>query len=128
MRGRLRSWLKRFPSVSDKQEKIAIFVKRNVTAMILACRFLPGLRVAIPAACAHAEVSPGRFSTFSLLSSAAWAGLILAVVGHYGPASLLYFGVDVRWAPIIPGALILSLFCWAARKEEPLVQKFGSEK
>jgi membrane protein DedA with SNARE-associated domain len=56
--------------------------------MILACRFLPGLRIAIPAACACADVSPARFSALSLLSSLGWAAAVMAIVAWIGPASL----------------------------------------
>jgi membrane protein DedA with SNARE-associated domain len=131
LRGRLRNWLDRFPSLHKKQELVIAFVKRNSTGMILACRFLPGLRVAIPVACAHAGVSPVRFSTFSLISSAAWAGIVLKVVAHYGPASLAYFGLEVWWAPFIPALLILvlfSLFRWLIQRPLPMLHTLGLNK
>jgi membrane protein DedA with SNARE-associated domain len=131
LRGRLRGWLDRFPRLQAKQELVSAFVKRNSTGMILACRFLPGLRVAIPVACAHAGVSPFRFSSFSLISSAGWAALILKVVAHFGPASLAYLGVNVWWAPIVPAVLILTLFSffrWLSQRPQPMLHTLGLDK
>ena len=131
LRGRLRRWLERFPTLQKKQEQVAFFVKKNTTGVILASRFLPGLRMAIPVACAHADVSPIRFSIFSLISSAGWAAAILLVVTHYGPASLVYFGVNVWWAPIVPAVMILTLFTffrWLNQKPQPMLHTLGLDK
>src|SRR5439155_12588598 len=46
LRGRLRRWLDRFPTWSRRRDLIVERVRRHASAMILACRFLPGLRVA----------------------------------------------------------------------------------
>ena len=129
--GKLRGWLDRFPRLQKKQEQVAVFVRKNCTGMILASRFLPGLRVAIPVACAHAGVSSARFSTCSLISSAGWAAAILLTVAHYGPASLAYFGVNVWWAPIVPAVLILtlfSLFRLLSQKPQPMLHTLGLDK
>jgi len=131
LRGRLRNWLSRFPVLQRRQEQVAIFVKKNTTGLILASRFLPGLRVAIPVACAHADVSSVRFSILSLISSAGWAAAILLAVAHYGPASLAYFGVNVWWAPIVPALVILtlfSLFRWLSEKPQPILHTLGLDK
>src|SRR5262249_38598265 len=76
LRGRLRGWLDRFPTWSRRRDRIIGRVRQHASAMILACRFLPGLRVAIPAACAYAEVGAARFTTLSLLSSLGWAAAV----------------------------------------------------
>ena len=130
-RGRLRNWLDRFSVLQKKQEQVAIFVKKNTTGLILASRFLPGLRVAIPVACAHADVCSVRFSILSLISSAGWAAAILLAVAHYGPTSLAYFGVRVWWAPIVPALVILSLFGlfrWLSQKPQPVLHTLGLDK
>ena len=131
LRGRLRNWLDRFPALQRKQEQVSIFVRKNTTGLILASRFLPGLRMAIPIACAHADVSPVRFSFFSLISSAGWAAAVLLAVAHYGPATLAYFGVNVWWAPIVPALVILtlfSLFRWLSQKPQPMLHTLGLDK
>src|SRR5512140_2789466 len=47
LRGRLHRWLERFPRVARHQHAVVKRVERHSTAMVLAVRFLPGLRVAI---------------------------------------------------------------------------------
>ena len=115
LRGRLRHWIDRFPRLSSKRDQISKRVQEHATAMILSCRFLPGLRIAIPAACAYAGVPAWRFSTFSLISGMAWAGAIMLVVAYVGPASLTRFGVNAWWTPILPALLIVFFFRWIAR-------------
>lgn len=117
LRGRLRGWLDRFPTWSQRRDRIIARVRRNAAAMILACRFLPGLRVAIPAACAYADVPPARFSVLSFVSSLAWAGLIMAVIAWLGPASFAELGVRGWWTPLVPAALVLLFTFWLGRPE-----------
>ena len=62
LRGRLRAILDRFPTFAGRRDRVVDRVRRHASAMILACRFLPGLRIAIPAACAYAGVPAARFS------------------------------------------------------------------
>lgn len=83
--------------------------------MILACRFLPGLRIAIPAACAYAEVAPLRFTALSLLSSLGWAALVTGLVSWLGPASFAELGLRAWWTPLIPAALVIAFSAWLAR-------------
>jgi len=109
LRGRLRRWFGRFLRVDDKRAWVAEFVKKNSVAMILACRFLPGLRVAIPIACACSGVSPIRFTGLSLVSSAGWAAAILLIVSRFGPSFLTRFGLDAWWASLLPALLLLTL-------------------
>ena len=92
-----------FPKWIERRDRIIARVRQNASAMILACRFLPGLRVAIPAACACADVSPVRFSTLSLISSLGWAAAVMAFVTWLGPASFAELGVRAWWTPLVPG-------------------------
>lgn len=117
LRGRLRHWLDRFPTWSRRRDRITARVAKHADAMILACRFLPGLRVAIPAACAYASVSPSRFSVLSILSSMAWAAAVMGVIGWLGPTSLAELGVRAWWTPLIPATLVLGFFWWLSRVE-----------
>lgn len=128
LRGRLRRWLDRFPGIQKKQEQVADFVRRNADGMMLACRFLPGLRVAIPIACAHAGVSAIRFSMFSVISSIAWAAAVLFLVAHFGPASLSYLGVDVWWAPLLPALLLILFFKWMSHRPQPMLHGLGLDR
>jgi membrane protein DedA with SNARE-associated domain len=115
LRGRFRRFLDRFPRWTERRDRIIARVRQNASAMILACRFLPGLRVAIPAACACADIPPLRFSTLSLVSSLAWAAAVMALVAWIGPASFAQFGVKAWWTPIVPGTLVLAFSGWLGR-------------
>src|SRR2546427_2044113 len=61
LRGRIH-WLDRFPRLRVYREAVSARVHSHETAMVLASRFLPGLRTAIPIACAYAGVRPLKFS------------------------------------------------------------------
>lgn len=115
LRGRFRRFLDRFPTWSDRRDRIVARVARNASAMILACRFLPGLRVAIPAACAYANVSPVRFSTLSMISSLGWAAAVMALITWVGPASFAELGVRAWWTPVVPAVLVLGFGWWLSR-------------
>jgi membrane protein DedA with SNARE-associated domain len=117
LRGRLHRWLDRFPTWARRRDLIVDRVRGHASAMILACRFLPGLRVAIPAACACANVSPLRFTTLSLLSSLAWAAAVMSFIVWLGPASLAELGVRAWWTPLLPAVLVLVFTWWLARVE-----------
>jgi membrane protein DedA with SNARE-associated domain len=117
LRGRLHRWLDRFPTWSRRRDLIVERVRRHASAMILACRFLPGLRVAIPAACAYAGVAPLRFTSLSFLSSLAWAAAVMSFIVWLGPASFAELGVRAWWTPVVPALLVLAFTWWLARKE-----------
>ncbi|PYV43843.1 MAG: hypothetical protein DMG06_09090 [Acidobacteria bacterium] len=115
LRGRLRPWLTRFPRLAQRQEQLVARVQGHGTLMVLACRFLPGLRIAIPAACAYAGIPAIRFTTLNLIGSSAWAAAILVTVTRIGPASFARFGLNAWWTPIVPALLIILFFRWLAR-------------
>lgn len=113
LRGRIARWLDRFPALAARRDRLASGVSRHTTAAILACRFLPGLRVAIPAACALSDISPLRFSALSLASSLAWAASVVGLVTWAGPAALERLGVHAWWGTLVPPAVVLAA-AWAA--------------
>ena len=118
LRGRVQSWLDRVPMWARRRDRIIGRVRRHASAMILACRFLPGLRVAIPAACAYAGIEPLRFSTLSLVSSLAWAAAVMGLIVWIGPTSFAQLGVRGWWTPLIPAALVLGFTWWLSRAEK----------
>jgi membrane protein DedA with SNARE-associated domain len=120
LRGRLQRWLDRFPRIAQHQRRIEARVRRNSTIMVLACRFLPGLRVAIPAACAYGGVRPLKFSTLNLVSALAWASSIMTLVAWGGPTALHYVGLEGWWAVAVPGAMIVLFFRWLGRASTAL--------
>lgn len=120
LHGRLRRWLARFPALARRQDAIIQRVRRHQKAMVLACRFLPGLRVAIPAACAYAGVPAWVFSGLNLVGGFLWAGTIMFVVAWGGPDVLAWLGLRGWWAPLLPAALVLLFFRWLARESRRL--------
>lgn len=115
LRGRLRPWLDRFPTWARRRDFVIHRVRHNASAMILLCRFLPGLRVAIPAACAYADVRPLRFSALSLFSSLGWAAAIMGTITWLGPVSFAELGIKAWWTPLVPALLVLSFVLWLRR-------------
>jgi membrane protein DedA with SNARE-associated domain len=110
-------WLDRFPAIVRRRDKIKDRVLSNANFMILICRFLPGLRIAIPAACAYAGVPPLRFTLLSLTSGVAWAAAVMGFVTYLGPTSLEQLGLQAWWTPVIPAILVILFFRWLARTE-----------
>lgn len=119
LRGRLRSLIDRFPKLAARRDRVVEKVRRHATAMILACRFLPGLRIAIPAACAYADIAPARFTLLSLLSSLGWAAAVMGFVAWLGPTSLEGLGLKSAWTPLVPAALVIAFTCWLGRRTAP---------
>src|SRR5437867_6143738 len=114
-RGHARQWLDRFARLERRRRLIQSRMRKHATKFILALRFLPGLRIAIPIACAYAGISPFRFSGLSLISAVAWASAIMFAITTVGPTSLGALGVRAWWAPIVPALLIVGFLRWLSR-------------
>lgn len=117
LRGRLRRWLDRYDWVARRSEALVSRAVRHQIAMVFLIRFAPGLRVALAAACAYAGVGALRFSAVSLLSSAAWAIVVMAVVAWAGPAWLPALGISGWWSVLVPALLLILLFHGLGRIE-----------
>ena len=85
LRGRLH-WLDRYPWMARHRDAVVHRVKDSQNLMLVISRLLPGLRTAIPIACAYAGVKPLKFSSLNLLSAFIWAGSIMLVVTKLGPS------------------------------------------
>ena len=114
-RGRARHWLDRFSKLAKRRRAIQSRMRRHAIKLILAVRFLPGLRIAIPIACAYAGISPLRFSGLSFISALAWASGIMFIIVFLGPTSLSALGLQAWWSPIIPAILVVAFFRWLSR-------------
>jgi len=113
LRGRIH-WFDRFPRLAKYRERISLHVHAHETGMLLVSRFLPGLRTAVPVACAYANVRPLKFSLLNLTSALAWAGTIMLLV-RGGSKTLSAAGLDAWWAPFVPALLIILFFQWLSR-------------
>lgn len=109
-RGRLPRWVARYPSLEQKAGPLVSRVRRHGSLMVLLIRFAPGLRIALAAACAWVEVPALKFSTLSLLSSFAWAIVLLTLVAWVGPTYLAQFGLNGWKGALVIGLGILALF------------------
>jgi membrane protein DedA with SNARE-associated domain len=113
LRGRIH-WVDRFPRLRRYHDRVIAHVHAHETGLVLASRFLPGLRTAIPVACAYAGTNPLKFSALNLVSAFAWAAAIMAFVKG-GASTLSALGLNAWWGPFIPAVLIVLFFRWLAR-------------
>jgi membrane protein DedA with SNARE-associated domain len=113
LRGRIH-WLDRFPRLAKYRNAVSERVRNNEVAMVLSSRFLPGLRTAIPVACAYAGVKPLKFSVLNLTSAFAWAASIMLFV-KTGTSTLSAFGLTAWWGPFIPAIGVILFFRWLGR-------------
>ena len=109
-RGRLPQWLARYPSLQRKTAPLVERVRRHAKLMVLLIRFAPGLRIALAAACAAADVPPRTMSVLNLLSAFVWAAALLILVGWLGPAYLAQFGLAGWRGALAVGLTLLVLF------------------
>lgn len=109
-RGPLGKFLDRFPRLANKRRAVGRLVERYAIPLTAACRFLPGLRIAIPAACAQSSISAPVFTSISLISALGWAGAILGLITGAGPAALHRLGMARNWALGASALVVLVLF------------------
>ena len=114
LRGRIH-WLDRFPALGRFRDAVIEHVHRHETGLVLVSRFLPGLRTAIPIACAYAGMRPLKFSALNLISAFAWAAAIMAFVKG-GSSTLGAFGLKMWWGPFIPAVMVIIFFRWLATR------------
>jgi membrane protein DedA with SNARE-associated domain len=119
LRGRIH-WLDRFPSLARHRAAVSERVHSHEAAIILASRFLPGLRTAIPVACAYANVRPLKFTSLNLVSAFAWASAIMLFV-KTGSRTLTAFGLTAWWGPLIPAVIVILFFQWLGRPRKKKV-------
>jgi membrane protein DedA with SNARE-associated domain len=107
-------WLDRYPRLAKYRDRVMTHVHSHEGGLVLVSRFLPGLRTAIPIACAYADVHPLKFSALNLVSAFAWAGAIMAFIKG-GSSTLDAFGLSRWWGPFVPAVLIVLFFRWLGR-------------
>jgi membrane protein DedA with SNARE-associated domain len=115
LRGRIHR-LDRFPRLARYRDRVMEHVHHSETVLVLVSRFLPGLRTAIPIACAYAGTKPVKFSALNLISAFAWAGAIMAFVKG-GASTLNAFGLRAWWGPFVPAVLVILFFRWLSRAD-----------
>jgi membrane protein DedA with SNARE-associated domain len=132
-RGPLRSWMNRFENIAMRRRAIEQRMQIHASKLILGIRFLPGLRIAIPVACAYSGISAIHFSGLSLISAFAWAGSIMLAIRTMGFSSFSSLGLKAWWAPALPAIAVVLFFRWLSRTgpqeqaplESPETEKVG---
>jgi len=119
LRRRVDRWIDRAPLLAKYHKTVVDRVRQHSGLMAFGCRFMPGLRVMIPAACAYADVSSLTFSGLNLLGAFAWAGSIMLVVGFIGPAAAEQLGLSGWWGLLVPGAMVFLFLRWLGRPPRP---------
>ena len=84
--------------------------RRHASLLGLLIRFAPGLRIALAAAWAAADVPAWTVSTLNLLSAFVWAAAVLGLVAWLGPTYLATFGLAGWRGALVAGVLILVVF------------------
>ncbi|MBI3401126.1 MAG: DedA family protein [Acidobacteria bacterium] len=115
LKGRVDRWLDKSARVAKYHQTVVDRVRKHSSAMALACRFMPGLRIMIPAACAYAKVPALKFSGLDLLGAFLWAGSIMLVVAYIGPATAERFGLSGWWGLLVPGVMVFGFLRWLGR-------------
>jgi membrane protein DedA with SNARE-associated domain len=109
-RGRLPRWVARYPALERKAAPLVARVRRHETAMVLFIRFAPGLRVALAAACAYADVPPVKFSILNSAAALTWSVALLTLVAWVGPASFAALGLSGWKGAAMMGAIVVVVF------------------
>jgi membrane protein DedA with SNARE-associated domain len=117
LRGRIH-WLDRYPWMARHRDAVVHRVKDNQNLILVISRFLPGLRTAIPIACAYARLRPLHFSSLNLVSAFLWASTIMLVVTKLGPRAMERLGLHGWWGALVPAALVLLFFNWLGRPKK----------
>jgi membrane protein DedA with SNARE-associated domain len=109
LRRRLTRWVGRFPAIGRRTQRLTGVVKRHQTAMVLLIRFVPGLRIALAAACAYLDVNPLRFSLLNAAAALVWALALLGTVAYAGPAYLSRVGLSGWKGAVASGVVIITV-------------------
>jgi membrane protein DedA with SNARE-associated domain len=117
LRGRIH-WLDRYPWMARHRDAVVHRVKDNQNLILVISRFLPGLRTAIPIACAYAKLRPLHFSSLNLVSAFLWASTIMLVVTKLGPGAMDRLGLHGWWGALVPAALVQLFFNWLGRPKK----------
>jgi membrane protein DedA with SNARE-associated domain len=107
----------RFPSLQPAAEKVHDLLERHDVWVIVAIRFMYGLRIAGPIVIGISRVRPMRFAALNLLGAILWAGLIGGLGYAFGQA-LASVLLDVKRyeGAALTAMVALGLAAWLFRR------------
>ena len=119
LRGRIDRWLTKVPFAARRRPMIIARFRTHGTWLILAGRFLPGLRSTIAASAAAAGIRPVWFSLLNVVSSFLWAGTVMLVVIRGGDLWERWSGLPRPMALAAPAVLVVVFFYLLGRLSPP---------
>jgi membrane protein DedA with SNARE-associated domain len=114
-RWRGETWLARRPTWQPGVARVRDLIERHDTAIILAFRFLYGLRNVTPFALGMSHVSVLKFAVLNAVGAAAWAVAVAGLGWFLGSAAKQLLGGVERYELHIAAAVIavgLALWTW----------------
>jgi len=111
--------LARFPRMRSQAARVGALIERHDLPIILAVRFLYGLRIVGPMAIGMTAVPWLRFLVFNLLGAVLWAVAVTLAGYVFGRAFELILGDIRRFEGVLIAALALAgvvLWGWRRRK------------
>jgi membrane protein DedA with SNARE-associated domain len=109
--------LDRFPSLRPRATRVNALLERHHVPLILAVRFLYGLRIAGPVAIGMSDVHWSRFLILNLAAAIIWS-IVIAGIGYGFGQGLSYvfasFDADEVW--LLAALLLPALTWWLVRQ------------
>jgi membrane protein DedA with SNARE-associated domain len=118
----------RFPHLHDKVRIALHKAERHQNLIVLAMRFLWGLRIAVPVAMGMTRMSAQKFFWLNLLSAAVWS-VLFACVGYAASqlfedvvSDLHHYEFWIAAALLLLGTIILGIRWISARRPEKMTE------
>ncbi|MEO8605144.1 MAG: DedA family protein [bacterium] len=111
------AWLTRRPTWRPGVERVRGLIARHDTLIILAFRFIFGLRNVTPFALGMSEVSALKFASLNVIGAAAWAVVVAALGWFVGSAAKQLIGHVERYElRVALGIAAIGVAFWAHRR------------
>ena len=113
--------LARFPIIAVHAVRIEPLIERHSTWLILAVRFMYGLRIAGPILIGTSKVSHWRFAVLNLIGALLWAALIAGAGYLFGEALELVLAHVRRYEKwILAGILVAGVLVWMRQRRKDM--------
>jgi len=116
----------RFASLQPRAARVSALLERHHVPLILAVRFMYGLRIAGPVAIGMSKVHWRRFFALNLTGAVAWASIVAGLgygLGQGLAVALGSFDRDEMW--LLAALLLPAALWWVARHAARSVRRTG---